>query len=101
MRTTLTLLLCSSLLPALAAQGQQTEAQSSKPAWRKETGNDRRDARNFRKVQVDGETVAQNVRKLRKELRWHKTIGGALQSARQSGKLVLWIQALGELDGFL
>ena len=45
--------------------------------------------------------VAQNVRKLTTEMRWYSSIGSALGAARSKGKPVVWIQALGDLDGFL
>ena len=58
-------------------------------------------AKRFRKLRVEGEQLAQNTTKLTSELRWHDDLAAAREEARQSGKPVLWIQALGELDGFL
>lgn len=100
MRPTLTFLVCSSLLvSALSAQGQTQAPQPS--SLIKKTGNPNRDARSFRKLQVPGPAVADNVRKLRKELHWYKTLSGALTAGRAKGRPVVWIHALGDLDGFL
>ncbi len=97
MRTTALLLATSILLaPALLAQNQQ-------PGWKDRQGkrSTERSARSFRRLQVPGEEVAQNVRKLTKELHWHKTLASALAAGRTKGRPVLWIQALGDIDGFL
>jgi hypothetical protein len=55
----------------------------------------------FRRLQLSGEQVRANVERLTQRLRWYKTLGGALHAARSSGKPAVWIQALGDLDGFL
>lgn len=99
-RLTLTALVCSSLLAStLYAQGQ-TQGQQTK-TWIKKTGNDRRDARNFRKLRVPGNEVAENIKRLTTEMRWYKTIGGALTAGRSQNKPIVWIHALGDLKGFL
>lgn len=79
----------------------QLDAQQDWKKSRAEGKVARQEAREFRQLEVDGDTVAFNVRKLRKGLRWHNTLAGALQSGRNQGKPVVWIQALGDLDGFL
>ncbi len=76
-------------------QGQRPQARES------DKRESRRDARAFRRLRVSGDEVAKNVRKLTKELRWHKSLSSALASGRRQGKPVVWIQALGDLDGFL
>ena len=58
-------------------------------------------ARSFRRVQVSGEEVSRNVDKLLTELRWHDDLASAQEEARTTGKPIVWIQALGDLDGFL
>lgn len=60
-----------------------------------------RDARKFRQLEVSGDTVEANVKKVVDRLRWHGSLSSALQAARQKNKPLLWIQALGDLDGFL
>ena len=75
--------------------------QSWKESARAKSKQARRDAREFQQLQVPGETVALNVRKLRRELHWHSTLSGALRAGQNQGKPVVWIQALGDLDGFL
>ena len=100
MKSTLTFLACSSLLlSALDAQTQSQDQQAN--SWIKKTGNAGRDARTFRKLQVPGPAVAKNVKKLRTELNWYSTLNGALSAGRSKGKPVLWVHALGDLDGFL
>lgn len=59
-----------------------------------------REARRFRRVKVDGETVQTRVRQLA-QLRWYSSLAKAKSAARQQRKLVLWIHALGRIDGFL
>ena len=54
-----------------------------------------------RKVGVGGNTVTAAVDAVRSSLEWHSQLGPALRSARVNGKPLLWIQALGDLDGFL
>lgn len=58
-------------------------------------------ARAFRKLRVPGEQVASRVEKLTTELVWHDSLEGALATAREQNRPVLWIQALGELKGYL
>lgn len=60
----------------------------------------RKEAKKFRKLEVDGAQVAANVEKLRAELTWHDSLEEALAAAAAEGKPLLWIQALGELDGY-
>lgn len=76
-------------LPTLAAQRDQQDPQQ------------KLSPRQFRRMQMTGEEVRDNVTKLSKELRWHRSLGGALDAGRREGKPVIWIQALGDLNGFL
>ena len=102
MRTTALLLATSVLLapalltPDLGAQNQQPGSKD-----RDSKRSTERSARSFRRLKVPGTEVAENVRKLTKELHWHKTLASALAAGRTKGKPVLWIQALGDIDGFL
>lgn len=54
----------------------------------------------FQKLTVPGKEVSAGVRKLRKQLKWHKTLRAASREARGSDKPILWIQALGKLSGY-
>ena len=60
-----------------------------------------RDARNFRNLRFPGKEVAKATRRLIETLTWHHDLEGAKAAATTEGKPILWIQALGELDGFL
>lgn len=79
-------------------QGQQAKPKPLEDSWDR---SKMRDARSFRRLKVSGEQVEKNVRKLTKELKWHKSLGSALAAGRREGKPVVWIQALGDLNGFL
>lgn len=85
----------SLLLPGTAQQQRGTKAPTT------ETQRALKSVRGFRRLKVPGDEVEQNVRRLTKEMRWHKTLGAALASGRRQSKPVVWIQALGDLDGFL
>jgi hypothetical protein len=105
-RATLTFLVCSGLLTSSLSAQNQTQAQQPSDGMQlsqlvRKTGNDNRDARSFRKLQVTGDDVAKNVHKLRTELKWYKTMSGALKAGRSKGRPIVWIHALGDLDGFL
>ena len=99
MKTIPVLACCTLLLPALAAQGQET----SPGGWPKLEAAPTRpmSAGAFRKLQVPGDVVAKRVKKLTTELPWYKTLGGARAAGSAKGKPILWIQALGDVDGFL
>ena len=59
------------------------------------------DAKAFRAQVVPEKEVYRNVRKLTKELKWHTRLKTATKAANQTGKPILWIQALGGLNGFV
>ena len=94
MRNTALILASLSLLPPLVAQGngQTTTAGRDVAAMSN---------RSFRRLTVSGEEVEKNVKRLTKSMRWHKTLSGTLAAARAKGKPAVWIQALGDLEGFL
>jgi hypothetical protein len=61
----------------------------------------RQDARRFQWLEVDGNKLEPRVQRLIQDLHWHKTLAAAKKAAVQSGKPILWIHALGDIDGFL
>ena len=85
--------------PLLAQQQGQTKRQgpTSRPTVSHKAKSK---ARKFRQLELPGDQVAKNVEKLT-SLKWHKTLGGALKSARDQKKPLLWIHALGDIDGYL
>lgn len=93
MNTKIFLLALAAVLPtpAALAQTQATDAERLRSM----------SAREFRRLTVPGATVAKNVERLTSEMRWHRTLGAALAEGRAKGKPVVWIQALGDLEGFL
>ena len=58
-------------------------------------------AHKFRSLVYGKKTVRRNVRKLTKELVWHKTLEDATTAAEISGKPIILIQALGDLKGYV
>ncbi len=92
MMRTLALVSCI-LIAGLAAQQRPSTDVRERQA--------RQNPRAFRQLEIPGEQVAQNVSKLTQELHWHQTLRSALRAARSEDKPVLWVQALGDLQGFL
>ena len=60
----------------------------------------RAQAEEFRKLTVPKRQVRANVRKLTRELTWHRSLQAATSSARKLDRPVLWIQALGNVKGY-
>ncbi len=60
----------------------------------------RKAARDFRSLRVPGKEVEARVNSLLK-LRWHRSLGWAARVAKTDNKPILWIQALGDVKGFL
>ena len=58
-------------------------------------------ARAFHNLKVSKRLVQRRVKKLIKELNWHKSLPNALAAAEKSGKPIVWIHALGSLTGFV
>ncbi len=61
----------------------------------------KRDARSFQWVEVDGKKLQPRVQRLLQDLQWHKTLAAAKAESKRTGKPILWIHALGAIDGFL
>ncbi len=99
MKTT-ALLLAGSMLLATTLPAQGPQYPQPRPS-QKPSRSQIAKSRNFRRLTVPGDEVKKNVKRLTKELHWHRTLAGALASGRTKGKPVVWIQALGDLKGFL
>ncbi len=61
----------------------------------------KREARGFQWVEVDGKKLQPRVQRLIKDLHWHTKLAAAKAEAKRTGKPILWIHALGAIDGFL
>ncbi len=61
----------------------------------------KREAKAFRKLEVDGAEVIRGVERLTAELRWHRSLETAVPEAQVTGRPIVMVAALGELDGFL
>jgi hypothetical protein len=48
---------------------------------------------------IPSSIVAKQVNKLTHKVQWHDSLPEALDKARRENKLVLWLHALGDLDG--
>ena len=57
-------------------------------------------ARAFRQTRVQGKDLARSVDKVVKGLRWFESLNGARSVSAQRGRPILWIQGLGDLDGY-
>jgi hypothetical protein len=57
-------------------------------------------AEEFRKKQVKGAELKKAVDKVLKGLHWYDKLADAKAAAAAAGKPVLWIQALGDVNGF-
>ena len=58
-------------------------------------------ARQFQQLKLSNVQVKKRVRKLHKELTWHKRLDKAVAAAKVSGKPIVWIHALGKLTGYV
>ncbi len=96
----LALVLTLSVAPAVTAQPSPIVGpQVLRPAA---TGNSpaAREAQRFRQLRVPGRRVQKAVRKLNR-LHWHKKLKNAARDAAVENKPILWIQALGDLKGYV
>ena len=57
-------------------------------------------AREFSRTRVEGKALARSVDKVLAELQWFESLRGVRTVAAQRGRPILWIQALGDLDGY-
>lgn len=48
---------------------------------------------------IPGYTAKERVERLASEIQWHDKLPDALAQAQLEGKLVFWIQMLGQIDG--
>lgn len=95
--TTIVFSLLASAALASQTRGAQTEGQSPKD----DAQLAEMSPRTFKRMTVPGEQVEANVKRLTTRLRWHKHLGAALAEGKAKKKPVVWIQALGDLKGFL
>ena len=56
-------------------------------------------ARKFRAPQVSGRQLSRAVKKLTRELKWHRKLEDAAAAAQEADKPIFWIQLLGDLRG--
>ena len=117
MRTFGALTLAVTLVGSMAyAQGTGQEQKQGKPksGWTKrilefeksrekapEERAAKREARSSQWIKFGGDKLAPRVEKLLAELTWHRDLAVAQQESKRTGKPILWVHALGEVDGFL
>jgi len=58
-------------------------------------------SKRYRRVEMPGEELGLAAMRLATDLSWNDDLGEALAQARVLDRPLLWIRALGELDGFL
>jgi hypothetical protein len=82
--------------------GESTETKKPKRLKKQKSRLVEKEAKNYRRThRVTEADLQANVKKLTTSLQWHDSLAEALKSGRQQDKPILWIHALGELDGFL
>ncbi|MCB9870322.1 MAG: hypothetical protein H6836_00890 [Planctomycetes bacterium] len=86
--------LCVALAPTLTAQ-RPMDAEDVP-----HSNKSMRDARRFQQFKLEGRDTLAAVRRVRKELRWHPSVASAQRAAAESGRPIVMIQALGDLNGF-
>ena len=97
MRHTISLAIALLVAPASLAQGRLVpKALSDIPTSIGATQSEQK----FRGTKVDGNDLKRAVKRVTDELKWHKKLSAAQQDAKQSGKPILWLQLLGDLDGY-
>lgn len=57
-------------------------------------------AREFLAKRIKGKDLKRAVERVVADLRWHEKLGDAKAASAASGKPLLWVHALGEIDGF-
>jgi hypothetical protein len=78
--------------PPAACPLPQAAAREPSPAERA--------ARQFRQLQVRGSQLTRAVTTVTRSLAWHDKLDAAARVAAAEGKPILWIQALGTLQGY-
>ncbi|MCA8941783.1 MAG: hypothetical protein KDB80_04420 [Planctomycetes bacterium] len=54
----------------------------------------------FLATRVAGVDLSRSVKRVVTELEWHKRLSTAQIEAQKTGKPILWLQLLGDLDGY-
>ena len=57
------------------------------------------DAAKQNKKLLSGEVAKQNICKVNDGITWHSSLNQAAQIAHREGKMILWIQMIGKMDG--
>ncbi len=81
----------------LAQRQRFAEARNRKRAERQVFNQ----ARSYRRLRVPGDQVRPAVERLAQELDWHDSLESAQRVAKNTGKPIVWIHALGNLTGVL
>jgi len=62
--------------------------------------SEQRAAKEFLKLRLTRDETKHAIKKITKQLVWHKRLSRAAKEAKKTGKPILWIQMLGKLDSF-
>ncbi|MEE9127294.1 MAG: hypothetical protein V3U11_09150 [Planctomycetota bacterium] len=81
----------------LAQRQRFAEARNKKMAERQVFNQ----ARSYRRLRVPGDQVRPAVERLAQKLDWHDSLESAQRVAKNTGKPIVWIHALGDLGGVL
>lgn len=48
---------------------------------------------------LSGNVAQENIAKVNSGITWHTSLNRAMQDANRQGKMILWVQMIGKMDG--
>lgn len=48
---------------------------------------------------LPGQVARENIERVNQQIDWHTSLGAAQNQARREGKMILWVQMIGQMDG--
>ena len=48
---------------------------------------------------LPGYAAKENIDRVNQDIQWHTHLSEAIKSARSQGKMILWVQMIGQMDG--
>ena len=75
--------------------------QKARQAKAKKDRNLKRNAKKYRQLKVTGDELKSNIERLTSELTWYTSMEAVKEEAKKQDKPILWLNVLGEIDGFL
>ncbi len=88
------------VVPLAPSSGSRSVCSGVTAAMQKQPTAAEQEAQQFRRSQLKGRQLVRAVKKVNRDLEWHDKLERAQKEAIAWGKPIVWIQALGDLDGF-